>query len=63
MSVILLYNSPIKSSNVVQRGEFFIAKKKLGLVPTFSLEETKFLKWVLMGHLKNYFSAEIRLYV
>lgn len=44
MSVILLYNSPIKSSNVVQRGEFFIAKKKLGLVPTFSLEETKFLK-------------------
>lgn len=44
MSVILLYNSPIKSSNIVQCGEFFIAKKKLGLVPTFSLEETKFLK-------------------
>lgn len=28
MSVILLYNSPIKSSNVVQRGEFFIAQRK-----------------------------------
>ena len=28
MSVILLYNSPIKSSNVVQCGEFFIAKRK-----------------------------------
>ena len=39
MSVILLYNSPIKSSNVVQRGEFFIAKKRVGLVPTFSLLE------------------------
>ena len=27
MSVILLYNSDIKSSNVVQSAEFFIAKQ------------------------------------
>lgn len=36
-SVILLYNSSVKSSNVEQSEEFFIAKKKLGLVPTFSM--------------------------